>query len=279
MVSLGGLADGLPALSQDISVAIPHILTICCRSSHSDNLLPYLSFWQSVTIPLDLTICRHTSHSDYLLPYLSFWQFVGCRHNFHFDNLFPLPLILPICCNTYHSDNLLPYLSFWQSVAIPFFLTNCQLLPYLSFWQSVSNGGRLTVSRMCRHGSEAPINVSGILTNRSFNSWEIPEIRYPYKCICLLTWSFIIKITKSRRKLRHSRSFLLVLTSLFAEIVSGQSEQHLAWPPVYTLFFVCLVLVVVHGSAKSWLCAHVYIVLKGRRLKLQVKYYLVWPFL
>ena len=60
-----------------------------------------------------------------------------------------------------------------------------------------------------------------------------------------------IKITKSRRKLRHSRSFLLVLTSLFAEIVSGQSEQHLAWPPVYTLFFVCLVLVVVHGSAKS----------------------------
>jgi hypothetical protein len=57
--------------------------------------------------------------------------------------------------------------------------------------------------------------------------------------------------------------------------------KHLLWPHVYTLFFVCLALVVVQGtgSAKGCLFAHVYIVSKGRRLKLQVKYYLVWPFL
>ena len=38
---------------------------------------------------------------------------------------------------------------------------------------------------------------------------------------------------------------------LFAEMGFGQAEQHLSWPPVYTLFFVCLALVVVQGSAKS----------------------------
>ena len=38
---------------------------------------------------------------------------------------------------------------------------------------------------------------------------------------------------------------------LFAEMGLGQAEQHLSWPPVYTLFFVCLALVVVQGSAKS----------------------------
>ena len=38
---------------------------------------------------------------------------------------------------------------------------------------------------------------------------------------------------------------------IFAEMDLGQAEQHLSWPPVYTLFFVCLALVVVQGSAKS----------------------------
>ena len=55
----------------------------------------------------------------------------------------------------------------------------------------------------------------------------------------------------------------------------SQAEQHLSWPTVY-MFFVCLALVVVQGSTNSWLCAHVYIVLKRRWLKLQVKYYLNW---
>jgi hypothetical protein len=64
---------------------------------------------------------------------------------------------------------------------------------------------------------------------------------------------------------------------LCAEMGSGQAEQQISWPPIYTLFFVCLALVVVQGSANSRLCAHVYIVLKGRRLKLQVQYYLSIP--
>jgi hypothetical protein len=38
---------------------------------------------------------------------------------------------------------------------------------------------------------------------------------------------------------------------LFGEMGLGQAEQHLSWPPVYTLFFVSLVLVVVQGSARS----------------------------
>ena len=55
---------------------------------------------------------------------------------------------------------------------------------------------------------------------------------------------------------------------LFAEMGLSQAEQHLSWQPVYTLFFVCLALAVVNvqGSTNSWLCAHVYIVLKRRRL-------------
>jgi hypothetical protein len=54
---------------------------------------------------------------------------------------------------------------------------------------------------------------------------------------------------------------------LFAKMGLGQGLQHLSGPPVNTLFFVCLALVADY--------VHIlYIVLKRRRLKLQIRYYL-----
>ena len=38
---------------------------------------------------------------------------------------------------------------------------------------------------------------------------------------------------------------------LFTEMDLGRNEQHLSWPPVYTLVFVCLALVLVQGSTNS----------------------------
>ena len=38
---------------------------------------------------------------------------------------------------------------------------------------------------------------------------------------------------------------------LLAEMGLGQGEQHISWPPVYTLFFVWLALVVLQGSTNS----------------------------
>ena len=39
---------------------------------------------------------------------------------------------------------------------------------------------------------------------------------------------------------------------LFAEMGLSQAEQHLLWQPVYTLFFVCLALVIVQGSTNYY---------------------------
>jgi hypothetical protein len=49
--------------------------------------------------------------------------------------------------------------------------------------------------------------------------------------------------------LRNRKLHLIITTQkvkiqIFAEMGLGQAEQHLLWPPVYTLFFVCLALVV-----------------------------------
>ena len=44
---------------------------------------------------------------------------------------------------------------------------------------------------------------------------------------------------------------------IFAEMDLGQAEQHLSWPPVYTLFFVCLALVV--NTLFDLSCSYLYL--------------------
>ena len=63
--------------------------------------------------------------------------------------------------------------------------------------------------------------------------------------------SFISEANETSTILEQDLRELQNSAFLFAVMGLGQGEQHLSGPPVYTLFFVCLALVVVQVSTNS----------------------------
>jgi hypothetical protein len=73
----------------------------------------------------------------------------------------------------------------------------------------------------------------------------------------LLSWGSTIRVhvilfEKTSTILEQDLQELQNSAFLLAEMGLSQAEQHLLWQPVYTLFFVCLALVIVQGSTNYY---------------------------